>query len=412
MPLEELGMEYFDDPRGVPLAPPEKPLARKGINASRGSGMPKKIFRGPKHRAIEAIRQANADREAAKSVMGVEETRVRAEDGLEMPLPLTIMTAPDSTIRDTRVVSNLKVFQSSQDTSGISCKNQNTEALKVQAQAVNPKPECSQAIVVPKVVPGLQEYLGAGINNLEAAAVQNSDFDYWDFLLDPRFLGQVGGTGDPLDEFLRTDNNNNQTLLPPTSSRPNNRSLPNRSFSDTGPSITSGPSQSQPFNNIPSRVLSNISEIDNSNREFCHNSTHSRTIPGTQIPQNNFSLVHNTITNPVPPGHQGFNFNEQVLNTISSQSFSTNNSYLSNDEVLSQYTNLDWLQNSGHDSSTTTNTRFPSSTSPTSNTSLNLNSTLPTSKNVEAVALESMTGNEWLDQFDLDFNGDLSLLPF
>ncbi|RPA93235.1 hypothetical protein L873DRAFT_1816347 [Choiromyces venosus 120613-1] len=82
VPLEELRMEYFDDARGVPLAPL--------VNLRRSSGAPKGILRGVKFRAIEAIRQANAEGEAADSATRGDRLEDLAAVGLDIPLPLTI----------------------------------------------------------------------------------------------------------------------------------------------------------------------------------------------------------------------------------------------------------------------------------------------------------------------------------
>ena len=180
-------MEYFDDPRGVPLAPPEKPLARKGVNVGRTSGSPKRIFRGPKCRAIEAIRKSNAEREAAQSAARAAELSVPAVVRVGTQLPLTILPAQDSAVGEAAVVLDLKAFQSAQGASGVSLEDQNAEVLKKQAQESRCEAGILEVAVFPNVAARSQEYFAAGMNNMEAVIVRDTELGSWDFLLDPMF---------------------------------------------------------------------------------------------------------------------------------------------------------------------------------------------------------------------------------
>ncbi|PUU77125.1 hypothetical protein B9Z19DRAFT_1128750 [Tuber borchii] len=181
VPLEELGMEYFDDPRGVPLAPPEKPLTRKGVNIGRTGGSPKRIFRRPKYRAIEAVRKSNAERETAQLVARTADLSVPAVVRVETQLPLTILPAQDSAVGEAAV---------------------NTEVLDKQAQEARCERGLLEVAVLPNVAARSLEYSAAGMSNMEAVSARDTDFGSWDFLFPPIFLVQIDTTRNSSDDFL------------------------------------------------------------------------------------------------------------------------------------------------------------------------------------------------------------------
>ena len=58
-------MEYFDDPRGIPDKPPPKPAARRIPGAIKGPVIPRKMHRGPRFRAIQAIMASLGESQSA-----------------------------------------------------------------------------------------------------------------------------------------------------------------------------------------------------------------------------------------------------------------------------------------------------------------------------------------------------------
>ena len=402
-------MEYFDDPRGVPLAPPEKPLARKGVNVGRTSGSPKRIFRGPKCRAIEAIRKSNAEREAAQSAARAAELSVPAVVRVGTQLPLTILPAQDSAVGEAAVVLDLKAFQSAQGASGVSLEDQNAEVLKKQAQESRCEAGILEVAVFPNVAARSQEYFAAGMNNMEAVIVRDTELGSWDFLLDPMFLVQDDNTTrNSLDEFLGT-NNNGQTFPAVATNIGQVRDI---DFFGSGPDTAHRHGASQPFNNTPERVPTSSSGTDASSGGPRYNSTQMRAASGTQILRNNLSTVHNATTNrianPAFQGHQGFNFNEQVSGPTNPQLFQAGQFPVRHDEVPHQYVNPNWLQNPGQSSTSATNTASSSSARVSSN--VFQDSALYTSESMEAAEVEFMPGGEWIAQLDRDINGGMD--PF
>lgn len=396
-------MEYFDDPRGVPLAPPEKPLARKGVNVGRTSGSPKRIFRGPKCRAIEAIRKSNAEREAAQSgarAVG----RVPAVVRVETQLPLTILPAQDSAVREAAVVLDLKTFQSAQGAAGVSLEDQNAEVLKKQVQEARCEAGHLEVAVFPNVAARSQEYFAAGMNNMEAATVRDTEFGSWDFLLDPMFLVQDDTARNSPDEFSGT-NNNGQTFPAVVTSIGQVRDM---GFFGSGHGV------SQPFNSAPERVPTNSLGTDASSGGPRYNSTQMRAVSGTQMLRNNFSAVHNATTNrianPAFQGHQGFNFNEQVSGTTNPQLFQAGQNPVRHDEVLYQYVNPNWLQNPGQSSTSATNTASSSSARVSSD--VFQDSAQYPSESMEPAEIEFMPGGEWIAQLDREINGGMDPFPF
>ncbi|CUS08991.1 unnamed protein product [Tuber aestivum] len=409
VPLEELGMEYFDDPRGVPLAPPEKPLARKGVNTGRTSSTPKRIFRGPKYRAIEAIRQASTEREAPQSANKVEELMVPAEVRLEKPLHLTIVPAQGSAVREAGMVLSLKAFQPAQEDTGISRGNQNAEVLREQVQEHLHEPGLPEVVEVPKVVTGSQEYFGAGMDNMEAATAQESDFDSWDFLLDPRFLVQDDTPRNALDDVFVADNTSGQTFPMASTSGSGGSNVPGMDFFGSGLGTSSGPGASQSLSNASGRVPANI-KTENFGGGPGYNPAQLRETPGTQVLRNSFPSIHSTTNGISNPAFQGFNFNEQVSGTPNPHFFQVGHFPARHDVAPYQYVNPSWLQNSGQSSYPAPNTATSSSAGAASN--VFQNSTLYSGESEEAGAIESMTGNEWLARFDGDIKDEMDLFPF
>lgn len=411
MPLEELGMEYFDDPRGVPLAPPEKPLARKGVNVGRTSGSPKRILRGPKCRAIEAIRKANAEREVAQLAARAAELSAPAVVKVETQLPLGILSAQDSAIGDAGVVLALKAFQP-EEASGLSLEDQKAEVLEKQAQEARLEHGCLEVAVFPNVAARSQEYFAAGMNNMEAMTVQDSDFNSWDFLLDPRFLAQDDSTRNSLDNFFGTSNDNGQTFTAVATTIPSGGQVGDMDFFGSGSGTAYWHGAPQSFNNALGRVPANGPGIGASSVGPRYNSTQIRAAPGTQMPRDNFSSAHNVAVNRIPnpsfQGHQGFNFNEQVSGTSNPQFFQAGQLPARPYEAPYQYVNPNWLQSSGQPSSSTTNTNTTNTTfSSSAGASSNIFQTsIPyMDENAEAAGIDFMTGSEWLDHFDRDISG-------
>ncbi|KAG0638733.1 hypothetical protein HOY80DRAFT_1022982 [Tuber brumale] len=410
VPLEELGMEYFDDPRGVPLAPPEKPLARKGVNTGRSSGTPKKIHRGPKYRAIEAIRQANAEREAAQSAPRGEEPRAAARP--EAPLPLTIAPAQDSAVREVEMVL-VRPFQPPQEVTNVSREDRDEEVLKKQAQEARGEAGLPGAAIVPNVAPRSQEYFAAGLNNMEAATTQGADSNSWDFLLDPRFLVQDDSAEGSLGGLFGAGNSNKGTLPTSATSSSNNSKVQGVDFFGSIPVTESKPGASQPPSSASSRVPANISETGNYRGGARYNSTHLMSGPGTQMPlNNNLPSIGNTtsgIANPAFQGRQRFNFNEQVSGTANQQLFQAGHLHALHDGPPHQYINPNWLQNPGQSSASGTNT----TTSSHGSISNFFQSTASyADESLETAAIESGTGNEWISQLEEDLGGGMGLFPF
>jgi len=403
-------MEYFDDPRGVPLAPPEKPLARKGVNIGRTSGSPKRIFRGPKCRAIEAIRKSNAEREAGQSVGRAAELSVPTVVRVETQLPLTILPAQDSAVGEAAVVLDLKAFQSAQGATGVSLEDQNAEVLKKQAQETRCERGPLEVAVFPNVAARSQEYFAAGMNNMEAVSARDTDFGSWDFLLDPIFFVQDDTTRNSPDDFLGT-NNNGQTFPAVVTTNPNSGQARDIDFFGSGPGTAYGHGASQSFDNAPERVPTNSAGTGASTGGPRYNSTPMRAAPGTQMLRNSFSAVRNATTNRIPnpafQGHQGFNFNEQVSGTTNPQLFQAGQFPVRHDEVPHQYVNPNWLQNPGQSSTSATNMASSSSARVSSN--VFQDSTPYTGESMEAAEIEFMPG-EWLAQLDRDINGAMD--PF
>jgi len=413
VPLEELGMEYFDDPRGVPLAPPEKPLARKGINVGRTSGSPKRILRGPKCRAIEAIRKANAEREVAQSAARAGELGEAAVVKVETQLPLTILPAQDSAVGEAGVVLALRNFQPG-EVGGVSLEGQGAEFLEKQALEARLAPGGLEVAVFPNVAARSQEYFAAGMDNIEAITLQDSDFNSWDFLLDPRFLIQDDTTGNSLDDFFGTDNNNGKIFAGVTTTIPNGCQVRDMNFFGSGPGTAYGYGASQSLNNAPERVSINGSGTDASGGGLGYSSTQIRPALGTQMPSDNFSSTHNAtanrIANPLFQGHQGFNFNEQVSGAANPQFFQAGQFPARHYQAPYQYVNPSWLQSSGQPSSSAANTTSSSSAGASSN--IFRNSAPHADENVEGTGIEFMTGNEWLNHFDRDINGGTGQFSF
>ncbi|KAG0131076.1 hypothetical protein HOY82DRAFT_608569 [Tuber indicum] len=412
VPLEELGMEYFDDPRGVPSAPPEKPLARKGVNTGRTSGAPKKIFRGPKHRAIEAIRQANAERGAAHSAPRGGGLRVSAAARPEAPLPLSIAPAQDSAVWEAGMVLALKDFQPAQEVTGVSREGRDEEAPKKKAQEARGECGLPGAAIVPNAAPRSQEYFAAGMNNMEAATTQDTNFGSWDFLLDPIFLGQDDATRGSLDELFGSNNNKKVTLPTSVNSSSNNGKVQGVDFFGSRPGTASKPGAFQPPSSAPSRVPIDISGTSHYREGARYNSTHLMAGPIAQMPPN-FSSTGSTtngIANPGFQGRQRFNFNEQVSGTTNQQLFQAGHFHALPDGPPHQYVNPNWLQNSGQSSTPGTNITTSSSHSAISNAFQSTASYADESS--EAAAIEPEMVNEWISQLEEDINGGMSLFPF
>ncbi|RPB00912.1 hypothetical protein L873DRAFT_1804190 [Choiromyces venosus 120613-1] len=403
VPLEELGMEYFDDPRGVPLAPPEKPLARKGVNPSRSSGAPKRILRGPKCRAIEAIRQANAEREAADSATGGDSLKALAAVGLDIPLPLTIVPAQGATVREVALAMGWRTLPPAQEPTGVTDEYQVEEVLPEQAVEVYRQTGPPEAVTLPHDG-GSHEYSADGMDNMQATSANTSGSDPWDFLLDPQLQEQRVTRRHSRDNFPRMTNYPGPTY--------SNIQFPRVNFSGHGSNTAFRAGGSHYFDNASPRVPANISEVDNSSGVARYGSPQFMAGSGAQMSQNTYAPRHTSgigILNPTSQGHQGFNFNAQRSGATNHQIFQAGPLPAQYTGNVAQYVNPSWLQNSGQSSSAVVTTASSTSVGAASNVLQNRTSYAgkDADEEAEADAIASMTGNEWLDDFDDDLNGGM-----